>query len=76
MKYGKHIIEKSYIDGKQVSTKGFLQESIAITDKTHLLNETLSCLDLILEHVTDTLEVKIKRNKAGQIMLVRKHQVS
>ena len=76
MRYGKHIIEKSYIDGKQVSVKGWLQESVAIVDKAQLLNETLTCLDLVLDHVTDTLEVTIKRNKEGKLMLVKKHRVS
>ena len=76
MKYGKHIIEKSYADGKVVSTKGWYQENLAIADTSTLLTEVLAAMDVFVGGMTDDMELTFKRNREGKLMLVKKQRVS
>lgn len=76
MRYGSIITEEPIFNGESKPSKRWQKESVEVPDKEHLLTEMLGCMDLILGNNTDELEISIKRNKAGQIMLVKKHRVS
>lgn len=74
--YGKRIIHESVFDDNVQPKKVWDEVSISIPDKEHLLTEVLECLDLIIGNQTDDLTITIKRNKIGQIRLVKTHRVS
>lgn len=75
MIWGKHIVEESWRDGVPVKKTEWIEEQIAIANNNQLLNETLSALDIVVTEVSDSVIITIKRNKAGKLLLVKKHKV-
>ena len=73
MKYGKIIQEEAFFEGNLTSVKQWVEESISIPDKEHLLTEMLAGMDLILGHNTNELSLTITRNKEGKLRLVKRH---
>jgi len=75
MKYGKKITEESYFDGVMKVSITRYEESIELPDPTKLLNELLSCADLILNNGSDEIDIKLKKNKEGKLRLVKTYRV-
>ena len=75
MKYGSITTEEVFLNGEIHHANQWIKESLEIPDKEHLLTEMLETIDMIIGNQTTHVDVTIKRNKAGQIMLTRKHRV-
>lgn len=75
MNFGKIITEQPVHDGQMRAKKVWHREVLDIKDNTHLLNETLSCLDLAINNVSDDVELTIKRHKDGKLRLIKTYRV-
>lgn len=75
MKHGKIITTESYYDGKLAKTSKHCQESIEITDNAQLLTSVMDALDLIALSDGNEIRLTVKRNKLGQLRLIKEYEV-
>lgn len=75
-KFGHIYTKQGYQNGANTSNITHYEESVAITDKTVLLSQVLSVLDLALNNNSDEVSIILKRNRSGKLMLVKKWLVS
>lgn len=71
MEYGKKITQESYHQGKCVVTKVTLVTTHAITDRTELLSEIMSAIEMLSDK-TDELTLRIKNDKNHKISRIYK----
>lgn len=74
-RYGSITTRKGFHDGKPNSTKIWLEESLSLEGKSDLLSVTLELFDLFLNGDTDEADLGLRRNKDGQLRLVKRHLV-
>lgn len=72
LEYGKLITKESYHAGKLKNTEKWYQVPILVKDKSTALTEVLKALDLISDHTTQCLVLRIEADKDFKFKIITK----